>query len=420
MSKAMCDPIYLDYNATTPIDPRVTEAMLPFLRGHYGNPSSDHDYGRRAKAAVENARGEVAALIGARPDEIVFTSCASEANNLALLGATRALREGGRRGLLFSAVEHPSVAQPMRHLVERGWNGAEMPVDGAGRVDPARAASAIATHVALVSLMLANNEVGTIQPVRAVADLAHAAGALMHVDAAQGVGKIAVDVGALGCDLLTLAGHKFYAPKEVGALYVRAGTPLQPIQYGAGHEGGLRPGTENVPHIVALGEAARLALEELEAESVHVRALRDDLHTRLAAAIPGLLLNGHDQERLPGTLNVSFPKAAGWQLLAAAPNLAASTGSACHAGQHAVSCAPGSEKSPDPPDEAPTLRYPEGAKSFLGRPGERLESGVLGPMGLSDERAAGAVRLPLGRYSTAAEIEQAAAALIAAWRHITT
>lgn len=375
----MNPPIYLDYNATTPIDPRVVEAMLPFLRGHYGNPSSDHVYGRRAKAAVENARGEVAALIGARPDAIVFTGCATEANNLALLGATRALREGNRRELLYSAVEHPSVAQPMRHLAESGWSVAELPVDAAGRVDPARAA--ITPQVALVSLMLANNEVGTIQPVRAVADLAHAAGALFHVDAAQAVGKIPVDVGALGCDLLTLAGHKFHAPKGVGALYVRAGTPLFAIQFGAGHEGGLRPGTENVPHIVALGEAARLAREELEAESARVRALRDGLHARLAAAIPGLLLNGPDLDRLPGTLNVSFPGVAGWQLLAATPGLAASTGSACHAGRDAV-------------------------------------SGVLAAMGFDAGRAAGAVRLSLGRFSTAAEIEQAAADLIAAWRQI--
>ena len=379
----MNPPIYLDYNATTPIDPRVLEAMLPWLGEGYGNPSSDHVYGRAAKSAVAAAREQVAALIGARPDEIVFTGCATEANNLALLGATRALREGGRRGLLYSAVEHPSVAQPMRHLAETGWNGTEMPVESDGRVDPARAAPAIGDDIALISLMLANNEVGTIQPVRAIADLAHAAGALMHVDAAQAVGKIPVDVDALGCDLLTLAGHKFYAPKGVGALYVRVGTPLQSIQYGASHEGGLRPGTENVPHIVALGEAASLAREELKAESTRVRALRDGLHAWLAGAIPGLLLNGHEHERLPGTLNLSFPEIAGWQLLAAAPNLAASTGSACHAGQHAA-------------------------------------SGVLGAMELSGERAAGAVRLSLGRYTTAAEIEQAAAALIAAWRQLMT
>lgn len=380
----MREPIYLDYNATTPLDPRVAEAMLPFLRGHFGNPSSDHVYGRRAKAAVENARGEVVALIGARPDEIVFTGCATEANNLALLGATLALREGGRRGLLYSAVEHPSVTQPMRHLAGSGWNGTEMPVEGDGRVDLARAAPAITADVALVSLMLANNEVGTIQPVRAVADLAHAAGALLHVDAAQAVGKIPVDVDALGCDLLTLAGHKFYAPKGVGALYIRAGTPLQPIQYGAGHEGGLRPGTENVPHIVALGEASRLAREELETESARVRALRDDLHARLAAAIPGLRLNGHEHERLPGTLHLSFPKISGWQLLAAA-DVAASTGAACHAGQHTASGVPG----------------------------------MLGAMGFDADRAAGAVRLSLGRYTSAVDIEEAAATLIAAWRQLT-
>jgi len=377
----MNPPLYLDYNATTPVDPRVLEAMLPYLREHYGNPSSDHEYGRRAKAAVETAREQVAELIGARPGEIVFTGCATEANNLAILGAARALKQSGRSGLLHSAVEHPSVAQPMRHLAEAGWTVAELPVGAAGRVDPARAAAAIAAHVALVSLMLANNEVGTIQPVRVIADLAHAAGALMHVDAAQAVGKIPVDVDVLGCDLLTLAGHKFYAPKGVGALYIRGGTPLQPIQYGASHEGGLRPGTENVPHIVALGEAARLARAGLEVESARIQTLRDDLHARLAAAIPGLLLNGHETERLPNTLNLSFPGVAGWQLLAAAPDVAASTGSACHAGLHAA-------------------------------------SGVLGAMGLSGERAAGAVRLSLGRFTTEIEVGIAGKSLIDSWQRL--
>jgi cysteine desulfurase len=371
--------IYLDYNATTPIDPRVVEAMLPFLRAHFGNPSSDHVYGRRAKVAVANARGEVAALIGARPDEIVFTSCATEANNLAILGVARALQGGSRRQLRYSAVEHPAVEQPMRHLAEAGWQVETMGVNASGRVDAANID--LGADVALVSVMLANNEVGTLQPVAEIATRAHAAGALMHVDAAQAVGKIAVDVDALGCDLLTLAGHKFYAPKGVGALYVRAGTPIQSIQFGAGHESGLRPGTENVPHIVALGEAARLARIELATEAARIRALRDDLHSRLATSIPGLSLNGHASERLPNTLNVSFPAVAGWQLLAAAPDLAASTGSACHAEQHAV-------------------------------------SGVLGAMGLSGERAAGAVRLSLGRFSTASEIEQAATALISAWQQL--
>ncbi len=375
----MIPPIYLDYNATTPIDPRVLEAMLPWLREGLGNPSSDHVYGHRAKAAVDAAREQVAALIGAQSDEIVFSACATEANNLAILGVARALHGGGRDRLLYSAVEHPAVVQPMQHLAGQGWRVEILAVDASGRVDPAQ--RAIESDVALVSVMLANNEVGTLQPVAELAAQAHAAGALMHVDAAQAVGKVAVNVIALGCDLLTLAGHKFYAPKGVGALYIRTGTPLLPIQFGASHERGLRPGTENVPHIVALGEAARLARLDLEAESLRIRTLRDALHRRLAEAIPGLLLNGHASERLSNTLNVSFPAVAGWQLLAAAPELAASTGSACHAGQHAA-------------------------------------SGVLGAMGFDAERATGAVRLSLGRFSTAAEIEQAAAALIAAWRQL--
>jgi cysteine desulfurase len=375
-------PIYLDCNATTPVDPRVLEAMLPYLAVHYGNPSSDHVVGRRAKAAVDAARAEVAALIGAAPAEIVFTGCATEANNLALLGAVRAALPGARKSLVTSAIEHPSVLQPLRHLARQGWALTELPVDAAGRVQMDRAAHAITPEVALVSVMLANNETGSLQAVRALADLAHAAGALMHVDAAQAVGKVAVDVHALGADLLTLAGHKFYAPKGVGALYVRAGVALEPIQYGAGHEHGLRPGTENVPHIVALGEAARLARATLAQDAARMTALRDRLHGRLAAAIPGLGLNGHPTERLPNTLNVSFPAVAGWQLLDAAPAVAASTGSACHADEHAA-------------------------------------SGVLAAMGLAPEAAAGAVRLSLGRFTTESEIDTAAAALIGAWQSLT-
>jgi cysteine desulfurase len=255
-------------------------------------------------------------------------------------------------------------------------------VDAAGRVQRDRAANAITPEVALVSVMLANNETGSLQPVRVIADLAHAAGALMHVDAAQAVGKVVVDVKSLGADLLTLAGHKFYAPKGVGALYVRTGVVLEPIQYGAGHEHGLRPGTENVPHIVALGEAARLARATLAQEAAGMTVLRDRLHGRLAAAIPGLLLNGHPTERLPNTLNLSFPAVAGWQVLAATPAVAASTGSACHAGEHAA-------------------------------------SGVLAAMGLTREAAAGAVRLSLGRFTTEAEIDSAAATLIGAWQSLT-
>ena len=374
-------PIYLDYNATTPVDPLAAQALEPWLRERFGNPSSAHLYGKEAKAAVETARADVAALIGGRPEDMVFCGSATEANNLAIFGVARALR-GERRHLVTSAVEHPSVMQPMRWLEAEGWQLTVLPVDGTGRVRMDAAAQAIRRDTALVSVMLANNETGTMQPVSEIAALAHARGAFMHVDAAQGAGKTSVDVQELGADLLTLAGHKFYAPKGVGALYVREGTPILPIMAGAGHERGLRPGTENVPHIVALGTAARLAQEGLAREAARLQQLRDALQERLVIAIPGLLLNGHPAERLPNTLNLSFPGVAGWQLLAATPEIAASTGSACHAGGHTV-------------------------------------SDILAAMSMPREQALGAIRLSLGRFTTTAEIEEAANALINAWRGLT-
>ncbi|MCR1346632.1 cysteine desulfurase [Acidithiobacillus ferrooxidans] len=371
-------PIYLDYNATTPVDPLAAQALEPWLRERFGNPSSAHLYGKEAKAAVETARAEVAALIGGRPEDMVFCGSATEANNLAIFGVARALR-GERRHLVTSAVEHPSVMQPMRWLEAEGWQLTVLPVDGTGRVRMEAAAQAIRRDTALISVMLANNETGTMQPVSEIAALAHACGAFMHVDAAQGAGKIPIDVHDLGADLLTLAGHKFYAPKGVGALYVREGTPILPIMAGAGHERGLRPGTENVPYIVALGTAARLAQEGLAVEAARLRSLRDALQERLVIAIPGLLLNGHPAERLPNTLNLSFPGVAGWQLLAAAPEIAASTGSACHGGGHTV-------------------------------------SDILAAMSMPREQALGALRLSLGRFTSEAEIEEAENALINAWR----
>ena len=374
-------PIYLDYNATTPVDPLAAQALEPWLRERFGNPSSAHLYGKEAKAAVETARAEVAALIGGRPGDMIFCGSATEANNLAIFGVARALR-GERRHLVTSAVEHPSVMQPMRSLEAEGWQLTVLPVDGTGRVRMEAAAHAIRRDTALISVMLANNETGTMQPVSEIAALAHACGAFMHVDAAQGAGKIPIDVHDLGADLLTLAGHKFYAPKGVGALYVREGTPILPIMAGAGHERGLRPGTENVPYIVALGTAARLAQEGLAVEAARLRSLRDALQERLVIAIPGLLLNGHPAERLPNTLNLSFPGVAGWQLLAAAPEIAASTGSACHGGGHTV-------------------------------------SDILAAMSMPREQALGALRLSLGRFTSEAEIDGAASVLIAAWRRLT-
>jgi cysteine desulfurase len=370
----MNSPIYLDYNATTPVAVEVLESMLPYLVEHFGNPSSSHSYGKKAAQAVHEARASVASLLGAATDEIVFTGSATEANNLALLGVARALA-GAKRHLVVSAVEHPAVIEPALHLQSEGWRLSVIPVDAYGRVDPAAVAAALRPDTALVSIMHANNEVGTIQPVAEIAEMTKARDILLHTDAAQSAGKIAVNVDALGVDLLTLAGHKFYAPKGVGALYVRRGTPIMPIQFGAEQEYGLRPGTENVSQMVGLGAAARLARERLPAATEKLRSLRDALHERLRTGVPGLMLNGHPSERLPTTLNVSFPGIAGRKLLSrVAGRVAASVGSACHSEADAV-------------------------------------SGVLAAMGCDAGRAAGAVRLSVGWMTTPEEIEAAAVAL---------
>jgi len=374
----MSIPVYLDYNATTPVDPEVADAIEPYLWGLYGNPSSSHAFGRRARDAVEHARAQVAALIGAWPDEIIFTGCATEANNLAIRGVARALRDKGRH-LITSSVEHPAVSQPCKRLEEDGWKVSVVPVDNHGRVNPEDVVSAIRSDTVLVSIMHANNEVGTIQPIEDIAAATQRHGILLHTDAAQSIGKIPVNVDMLGADLLTLAGHKFYATKGVGALYVREGTPIEPVLVGAGHERGLRPGTENVPAIVGLGKAAELALKKDRADTSRLLELREQLHKLLERGIPGLELNGHRSQRLPNTLNLSFPDTDGRELLLIASEaVAASVGSACHEEGEAV-------------------------------------SGVLGAMGISAHRARGAVRLSLGIPSTGAEVEHAAAVLINAW-----
>ena len=367
-------PIYLDYNATTPVAPEVIDAMLPFLREHFGNPSSSHVYGLSARQAIADARASVAGLVNAKSDEIVFTGSATEANNLALLGVVRALGHA-KRHLVVSAIEHPAIMMPAQHLHEMGWDLTVVPVDGYGRVDPHVVAAAVRSDTALVSIMHANNEVGTIQPITEIARIIRPMGILLHTDAAQSAGKIELDVNALGVDLLTLAGHKFYATKGAGALYVRSGTPIKPIMFGADQEHGLRPGTENVPLIVGLGAAAKLAREQLPAVTEKLRALRDALHGRLMAAVPGLALNGHLTERLPNTLHLSFPCISGRELLSrVAGRVAASVGSACHSDTDVV-------------------------------------SGVLAAMGYNASRARGAVRLSVGRMSTPEEIETAATAL---------
>src|SRR5688572_3936900 len=373
-------PIYLDYNATTPIAPEVFEAMVPFLQEHFGNPSSSHAYGAAALEAVDRARSQVAGLIGCAPSEVVFTGAGSEANNLAIKGIAFARRGQGDH-LITSAVEHPAVLATCQYLVERfGYRLTVVPVDGHGLVDPEDVARAIEPKTVLITIMHANNEVGTIQPIAEIAEVARRHGVAFHTDAAQSVGKIAARVDELGADLLTIVGHKVYAPKGIGALYVRSGTVMDSLVHGAGHEGGRRAGTENVPYMVALGAACELAGARLASGgAARVLRLRDRLHGQLREDVLGLALNGHPEYRLPNTLNISFPRQDGEELLARTPGIAASTGSACHAG--------------------------------------RTEpSGVLMAMGLGRARALGAVRLSLGYQTTEAEIAAAATALIASAR----
>ena len=370
-------PIYLDHNATTPVLPEVVEVIRESLVRDFGNPSSGHPYGRRAQATLGHAREQVAALIGSAPDEVLFTSGGTEANNLAIRGAADASLD--RRGIVTSRIEHPATREPCRALESAGWKLTWVPVDETGRTIVEELRAAVGGETALVTLMHANNEVGTLQPVQEAAVAAHASGALVHNDAAQSVGKVPVRVDELGVDLLSIAGHKLYAPKGVGALYVRRGTPLRPVLLGAGHEYGLRPGTENVASIAGLGMACEIARRTLADEIGRVRDLRDRLGGRLKEQVPGLRLHGHPTDRLPNTLNVGFPNVRGNALLDRAPELAASTGSACHEG-----------------GESP--------------------SEVLLAMGLGESDALGAVRLSLGRSTRERDVDEAAAALVRAWR----
>lgn len=371
-------PIYLDHNATTPLLPEVVEAMLPFLKDHHGNPSSGHPYGARARAAVDAAREQVAGLLGCSPAEIVFTSGGTEANNLAIRGVAAA---SSRRRLVTSAVEHPATAEPCAHLQRQGWAVTLIPVDGDGVVDLGRAPDAADDDLALLTVILAQNEVGTLQPLPRLAAWAHERGALVHTDAAQAVGKIPVRVDELGVDLLSVAGHKLYGPKGIGALYLRRGTRLEPVLRGAGQERGLRPGTEDVASIVGLGAATAAAGRDLATEAERQRGLRDRLWESLQAVLPGIRRNGHPDDALPNTLNVSFPGVVGSAILDATPEIAAATGSACHEG--------------DP-----------------------VPSPVLRAMGLDAATALGAIRLSLGRGTTPSQVEAAAGALITAFRRL--
>ena len=381
-------PIYLDYNATTPIDPAVVDAMLPYLRAHHGNPSSSHVYGKAAHQAIDQARSQVAALLGASPEEIVFTSGGTEASNHALKGAVFAKLQGifgrlfGRLGghIVTSAIEHPATLQPCDFLRRLGCKVTVLPVDRSGLVDPDSVRKALARGTTIVSIMHANNEVGTLQPIKEIARIVKEHGALMHTDAAQSPGKVQVNVNELGVDLLSLAGHKVYAPKGVGVLYVRRGARLEPFMHGAGHEKGMRAGTENVPYIVGLGAACALAQRSLPGATDRLKVLRDRLWAHLQTALgERVTLNGHPDLRLPNTLNVNLAGQIGAEFLQKVPQIAASTGSACHEGQ--VSQSP-----------------------------------VLCAMGVPPDVGKGALRLTVGRFTTEQEIDQAAEVLVSAAR----
>lgn len=373
------DPIYLDHNATTPLLPEVFDAMVPWLRDGFGNPSSGHVYGRRAKSAVENARAQVAELLGCSNDEILFTSGGTEANNLAIRGVAEAYSK--KKHIVTSVIEHPATAKPCAYLARNGYRVDDVGVDGLGQVRVDEIASKLGADTCLVTIMHSNNETGVLQPIAAISKVTRSTGTLLHTDAAQSAGKVPTRVDEIGVDLLSIAGHKLYAPKGVGALFVRKEVSLSPLLLGAGHERGLRPGTENVASIVGLGIACVIAKKNLAKEAKREQVLRDNLFERLKDRVPGLALNGHPVERLPNTLSVRFPGVSGTALLSHAPGIAASTGSACHDGHESA-------------------------------------SSVMTAMGVRPDEALGTVRLTLGRGTTEEHVARAAELLVDAWSRL--
>ncbi|MBC8177201.1 MAG: cysteine desulfurase [Desulfobacteraceae bacterium] len=367
-------PIYLDHNATIPIDPEAVETMMPYLKGEFGNPSSGYPLGNRAKEGVEKARGETSALLGCQPGEIIFTSGGSESNNLGLKGLIN-LADPGEFHIITSAIEHPAILNPALFLMELGVKVTILPVDRLGQIDPDDVRKAITSRTTLITLMLANNETGTLQSIREISQIAKGHNVLFHTDAAQAVGKIKVDIDDLGVDFLSVAGHKLYGPKGVGVLYMRNGCSLTPLIHGAAQENGMRAGTENVILAAGLGAACRVAKERLEEDFERNCLLRNRLQDLLFAGINGLVLNGHGEKRLPNTLNISVPGLEGGKILDGVPTIMASTGAACH-------------------DRTIKLSY------------------VLSAMSVPPEVGMGALRLTLGRSNTMEQIEEAARLII--------
>ena len=326
----MIKPIYLDYNGTTPHDPEVIEAMRPYLETEFGNPSSSHWYGIKPKQAVETARRQVAAILNCSPTEVFFTSGGTESNNHAILGVAHRFREKGNH-IITSSFEHPAVFEVCRYLESDGFETTYLPVSEEGLVDPADVAGAVRATTILITIMHANNEVGTVQAIADISRIAKKHGIVMHTDAAQSVGKLPTNVEALGLDLLSLAGHKVYAPKGIGALYVRPPLVPEKFCYGAGQEMGWRAGTENVLEIVGLGKACEIAQRDLTKNMAHMKSLRERLHEGLAGRISGVRLNGHVQHRLPNTLSISFRGQEANRILEnIGLEVAASAGAACH------------------------------------------------------------------------------------------
>ncbi|MBU4263446.1 MAG: cysteine desulfurase [Proteobacteria bacterium] len=378
----MAQPIYLDYNGTTPHALEVIEAMRPFLEQEFGNPSSSHWYGIAPKQAVEKARRQVAGLLNCRPEEIVFTSGGTESNNHAIKGIAQSRRELGKH-IITSNIEHPAVLEVCRALAEDGVKTTYVPVDRDGLVDPAEVEKAIRPGTILISIMHSNNEVGTLQPITEISTIARRHGITMHTDAAQSVGKVEVDVRALGIDLLSVAGHKLYAPKGVGALYIRQGVQPAKFCHGAGQERGWRAGTENVLEIVGLGKACEIAKRDLDGHISHMRNLRDRLHRGLLETLGnGVALNGHLEKRLPNTLSLAFRGLAANRILEEIGlEIAASPGAACHSDMVTI-------------------------------------SHVLEAMGIDREWAMGTLRFSVGRMTTADQIERAITVVTAAIRKL--
>jgi cysteine desulfurase len=369
--------IYLDYNATTPIDPSVIEAMMPFLTTHFGNPSSSHSLGRGAKESIEDARANVSALIGCDRNEVIFTGGGTEASNMAIKGVMLA---GGQAGghMITTAIEHPATLAPARFIEKMGCDLTIVGCNDQGVVEPQTIADAIRPNTRLVSVMHANNEIGTVQRIREIAEICHQHSVIVHTDASQSLGKLPAFVDQLDVDLMTIAGHKLYAPKGIGVLFVREGLDLEPLLHGAGHENGMRAGTENTPYIVGLGQAAFLAASLLDESAGISEALRERFWKTISQNVPRAVVHGFDVDRLPNTISIAFPGVSAFEMLQRVPEVCASLGSACHSsGEH--------------------------------------KSGTLGAMGVAPALMEGTIRFSFGRSTTVEDVDRAASLMVEAW-----